>query len=90
MAGVVDQRVEPAVFLRERRGKRADAVEIGQIQHHQVKAAPVHATQLAQRRLRARFAAAGENHGRAEVGELPRRRLADAGIRARDDDDFPL
>ncbi|MPM67645.1 hypothetical protein SDC9_114569 [bioreactor metagenome] len=89
-ARVVDERVQMVIPLRKRRRERAYAVQVGKVEPHERDVASRNAGEFVRRAFPALFIAAGENDARAKVRNLCRGRLPDAGIGARDDDNFSL
>src|SRR5258705_10372000 len=76
-AGIADEDVELAMALMQRRAKPGDAVEIGEVERHQRRAAAAFSdlvVELFETALRSRH----RNHMRAAIRELARAGIADA------------
>ena len=85
-AGIAEENVEPAVALVQRRAEPGDAVEIGEVERHQRRAAAFIAdlvVELFQPALRARH----RNDVRAGLRQRQRRGIADAARGAGDESD---
>src|SRR5258706_10826575 len=85
-AGIADEDVELAMALMQRRAKPGDAVEVGEVERHQRRAAAVLSdlvVELFETALRSRH----RNHMRAGFRERARCRIADAARCAGDESD---
>src|SRR5713226_9497311 len=76
-AGIADENVELAMTLMQRRAKPGDAVEVGEVERHQGRAAAVF-SDLVVELFETALRSGNRNHMRAGLGKRARGRIADA------------
>src|ERR1700694_4604952 len=85
-AGIADEDVELAVALVQRRAKPGDAVEVGEVERHQGRAAALFPN-LVVELFEAALRSCDRNHMRAGLGQRARGRITDAARSAGDESD---
>src|SRR3977135_2496868 len=85
-AGIADENVELAVTFVQRGAKPCDAVEVGEIERHQCRAAAILAD-LVVEFFEAALGSRQRNNMRAGLGQRTRGGMADAARRAGDESD---